>query len=163
MKGTLYIAADNFDGALDVAGFLTTHFPDDAVGWRMQGTAYEFQRERDKDEDSLNKALASFNKALEIDPTDTGTYILKAGPYVAIRDYGKALETLNQGLKIDPNNKKLQEAKADVVGKLTKATASKVAGTAGRMALGGGVGLAKGYGRVGKMFWDTFKDEMRKP
>lgn len=167
-KGTLYLAVDNYDGVLEVANLLIDRFPDDAVGRRMQGTAYQFQGEqkgveRDKAYDLLGKALTSFNQALEIDPTDSNTYLLKAGPYAVIRDYGNALEALNQGLKIDPTNTLLQEAKADILGKRTKATASKVAGTAGRMALGGGLGLVKGSGRVGKMFWDVFKDDMRKP
>lgn len=172
-KGSLYLAPDilddeHFHGALATASELIRQNPNDPVGWRMQGTAYQFRGEQRgvKPEERLNllsNALASFHMALEIDPTDSNTYLLKAGPYAVLGDYGNALDALNQGLKIDPTNTRLQEAKADIVGKRRKETASKVAGTAGRMALGGGLGLAKGSGRVGKMFWDVFKDDMHKP
>lgn len=172
-KGALYLAPDilddnHFNGALAMASELIRQNPNDAVGWRMQGTAYQFRGEQRgvEPEERLNllsNALASFNMALEIDPTDSNTYLLKAGPYAVLGDYGNALDALNQGLKIDPTNTRLQEAKADILGKRTKATASKIGGTAGRMALGGGLGLVKGAGNVGKMFWDVFKDDMRKP
>ena len=169
-KATLYLSPDDFDedhfnGALDVADKLIARFPEDAVGWRIQGQAFDLQGERvgakgnlEKGYDLLNEAIASFNKALEIDPTDSNTYFLKAQPYVAVGDYTQALEALNQGLKIDPSNVLLREAKADIVQERTKARTSKIAGRAGNMAFEGGKGLIKGAFRVGGMFKDeTFK------
>src|SRR5207248_572725 len=93
-KGSLYLAADNlddnhFNGALATADKLIRRFPDEAMGWRMQGTAYLFKWEqkgveREKAYDLLNNALASFNKALEIDPLDASTYAVKAAPFVVL-------------------------------------------------------------------------------
>ena len=165
-KGTLYLAVDNYDEVLDVANLLIRRFPDDAVGWRMLGQAFYFQGDIERDDekalDYLDNAVISFNKALEIDPTDSNTYFLKAQPFVAIGDYTQALEALNRGLQIDPSNALLRNAKADIVGKRRNETASKISKTAGRMALGGGKGLLKGYGQVGKMFGDVIKDDMKK-
>lgn len=168
-KGTLYLAADNFDdnhfnGALTTADMLIRRLPDDAMGWRMQGQAYEAKGEQigaagnyNEGLRLLNQAITSFDRALEIDPLFAPTYLLKAQPYVAIEDYGKALEILNQGLKIEPNNKLLQEAKADIVEKRTSETGAKIAKTAGRMAVGGGIGLAKGTVGVAKIFFDALR------
>jgi tetratricopeptide (TPR) repeat protein len=166
MKGMLYLSLDNFDvekfhGALAVADRLILAYPDDASGWRMQGSAYHLMAENEGREENLQKAkelldraMSSFNQALEIDPTNGQSWLLKPSVFATMGNYSQALEAVNQGLKVNPSNPRLQELKKDIVGKRTKETASKIAGTAGRMALGGGLGLAKGSFRVGKMFKD---------
>jgi len=163
-KGLLYLVKDNFDEALIVASEVVEKNPDDAAAWRLQGMAYNYKGERVGSEGELEEgyklldmAIASFNKAIEIDPLDPNTYLLKAGPYLATGDYGKALDTLNQGLKMVPNDKPLQEAKAKVIGMRTNETTRKVAGTAGKIALRGGVELAKGSVDIAKLFFDVLR------
>jgi len=163
-KGSTYVVTEDYDEALAVARELIKLDQEDAVGWRIQGMAYSFQGEKkgielEKAYDLLNKALASFNKALEIDPHDSYTYLLKAEPLVVMGDNSKALEALNQGLKINPNDRQLQEAREEIVRRRTKKIASKVAGKAGRLALGVGIGLIEGHAHVAK----TILDDVRKP
>ncbi len=163
-KGLLYLAKDNFDAALSVASEVIEQNQDNAAAWRLQGTAYNYKGERvgaegdlEQGNHLLDMAIASFNKAIEIDPSDPNTYLLKAGPYLATGDYGKALDTLNQGLKVAPNDKPLQEAKAKVVGIRTNEMTRKVAGTAGKIALRGGIEFAKGSADIAKLFLDVLR------
>jgi len=161
-KGSLYIIAEDFEGLRAIANSLIRHFPNDVEGYRMQGLAYQFEGEKaglqlEQRKELLGLALASFNTALEIDPKNASIYFLLAGPYAVMGDTGKALELLNQGLQIEPNNPLLQEAKADIVGKRTNEVAKNIAGTAGRMAVGGGIGLAKGSVGAAKIFFDVLR------
>lgn len=164
-KNILYSAINDLGSVLAIADKYIERFPDDPVGWRMQGVAYNLQVEdlwkKDIEEAMvlLNKAILSFNEALERNPSDSSLYLLKAGPFVDLGDYPQALKILNQGLSIDPENKELQEAKQELLHKRTARMAGRVGRKAGSMALGGGKGLAKGSFQVGKMFWkEIFKN-----
>lgn len=158
-KNILYSAINDLDSVLAIADKYIGRFPDDPVGWRMQGVAYNLQGE-DKWEENieeatalLNKAILSFNKALDLNPADSSIYLVKAGPFVDLGDYSQALKILNQGLSIDPDNRELQEAKQELLHKRTARIAGRVGRKAGSIALGGGKGLAKGSFQAGKLFW----------
>ncbi len=165
-KNILYLAVNDFNSVLAIADKYIGQFPDDPVGWRMQGVAYTLQGEAEWDEEkieqakaSLHKAIKSFNIALELDPTDGSIYLVKAAPFVDLGDYSQAIDVLNQGLKFDPGNTELQEEKKALLHKRRARIAGRVGRKAGSMALGGGKGLAKGSFQAGKLFWkEIFKN-----
>ena len=50
-----------------------------------------------------DEALADYNRAIELDPSDVFTIIGRSQTYRAMRRYGKALADLRRAAKLDPD------------------------------------------------------------
>jgi len=51
-----------------------------------------------------DKALATYNKALKLDPTDPFIFGRRAETYHALKEYGRALQDLNHAFELDPRS-----------------------------------------------------------
>ena len=51
-----------------------------------------------------DEALASFDRSIELDPRNTTTFFMKAGTYLALRDYAQAESTFEQAIELQPDS-----------------------------------------------------------
>ncbi len=78
-----------------VSLWLAVPTTDTAVSANNEGVTYNEQGQYDK-------AIAAFNKALELDPNLALAYSNRAWTYIELRQYGQAIDDCNKALELDP-------------------------------------------------------------
>jgi len=81
--------------SLDLWTYILRYYPDRPTAYNNRGHYYLNQGEYDK-------ALADFNKAIELDAKNAGAYDNRGVLYLRQGDYEKALSDVNKAIELDP-------------------------------------------------------------
>jgi tetratricopeptide (TPR) repeat protein len=68
-----------------------------AITLRNRGQGYAAKRDFDR-------AIADYDRAIEVDPTDAKSFDWRGGAYFGRRDYDRAIADYDQAIKLDPKN-----------------------------------------------------------
>lgn len=94
-----------------------------AKQWFQKGIEYE-------DKNQFNNAIAAYDKAIELDPKNTGgVYNNRAILYKNMGEYKKALSDITQSIKLNPNNCYAYDTKGNIHAKLKDYKAADAAYT----------------------------------
>ena len=89
------MAQGRFEEAVQEANRLLNSFGDYDKGYNNRAVAYQSLKQYDQ-------ALADFNKAILLNPQDTGFYYNRGGLYVQIEKYDFAVSDFNKAIEINP-------------------------------------------------------------
>jgi tetratricopeptide (TPR) repeat protein len=91
------VTQGDYAGAIALLTQLITRHPTDAVGYNNRGLIY-FQSGQSE------KALADYNRALELDPELDGGYNNRANYYASVGQLAEALSDYEKALDLNPGN-----------------------------------------------------------